>query len=70
MKQVRVKGQHRVSVKDRKANWSEAVLEIRYRRLRVLLPIGKQEQYPPLILTVIYAQERTIPEDGTRSIGS
>ncbi len=37
---------------------SHAVLEIRYRRLVVLPPIGKQKNYPPLVLTVIYAQER------------
>ena len=61
MKQVRVKGLHRVSVKDRKGNWSEAVLQIKYRRLRVLPPIGKQKQYPALTLTVIYAQEQTTP---------
>jgi transposase-like protein len=52
-KPVRVKGLHRVSVKDRKGNWSEAVLQIKYRRWRVLPPIGKQKQYPALTLTVI-----------------
>jgi hypothetical protein len=61
MKQVRVKGLHRVSVKDRKGNWSEAVLAIKYRRLRLLPPVAKQKQYPPLTLTVIYAQEQTVP---------
>src|SRR4051794_32740016 len=57
MKQVRVKGLHRVWVKDRKGNWSEAVLEIKYRRLRVLPPVAKQKQCPALLLTVIWAQE-------------
>src|SRR4051794_189762 len=66
MKQVRVKGLHRVSVKDRKGNWSEAVLQIKYRRLRVLPPLGKQKQYPALTLTVIYAQEQTTPADRDR----
>ena len=66
MKQVRVKGLHRVSVKDRKGHWSEAVLEIKYRRLQVLPPIGKQKQYPALLLTVIGAQEQTIPEGRDR----
>jgi hypothetical protein len=61
MKQVRVKGLHRLSVKDKKGNWSEAVLEIKYRRWRVLPPVAKQKQYPPLTLTVIYAQEQTAP---------
>jgi Transposase DNA-binding/Transposase DDE domain len=66
MKQVRVKGLHRICVKDRKGNWSEAVLAIKYRRLRVLPPVAKQKQYPPLILTVIYAQEQTVPEGRDR----
>jgi len=61
MQQVRVKGLHRLSVKDRRGNWSEAVLAIKYRRLRVLPPVAKQKQYPPLTLTVIYAQEQTVP---------
>jgi hypothetical protein len=44
-----------------KGNWSEAVLAIKYRRLRVLPPVAKQRQYPPLTLTVIYTQEQTVP---------
>jgi hypothetical protein len=66
MKQVRVKGLHRVSVKDRKGNWSEAVLEIKYRRVRVLPPVAKQKQYPALRLTVLWAQEKTTPEGRDR----
>jgi Transposase DNA-binding len=69
MKQVRVKGLHRVWVKDRKGNWSEAVLEIRYRRLRVRPPVAKQKQYPALLLTVIWAQEQTTPEGRDRIDG-
>jgi Transposase DNA-binding len=61
MKQVRVKGLHRVSVKDRQGNWSEAILQIKYRRLRVRPPLGKQKRYPALTLTVIHAQEQTMP---------
>ena len=66
MKQVRVKGLHRVSVKDRKGNWSEAVLEVKYRRLRILPPVAKQKQYPALQLTVLSAQERATPEGRDR----
>lgn len=61
MKHVRVKGRHRVWVKDRKGDWTEAILGIKYHRLQVLPPIGKHKQYPALTLTVIYAQEQTIP---------
>src|SRR3982750_1689382 len=66
MKQVRVKELHRVPVKDRKGNWSEAVLEIKYRRLRVLPPVAKQKQYPALTLTVIHAQEQEMPTERDR----
>jgi len=57
-----VKGLHRVDVRDKKGNLSQAVLEIRYRRIHVLPPIGKQKQYPELTLTVIQAQERGTPK--------
>ena len=61
MAEVRVQGLHRIQIRDRKGNPSEAVLEIRYRRIRVLPPIGKSKQYPELMLTVIHAQERGVP---------
>lgn len=61
MDEVRVKGLHRIEVRDQKGNVSEAVLEIRYRRIRVLPPIGKQNRYPALSLTVIHAHERETP---------
>lgn len=61
MAEVRVQGLHRIEVRDKKGNASEAVLEIRYRRIRVLPPINKSKQYPELLLTVIHAQERGAP---------
>ena len=61
MKQVRVHGLHRIQVRDRKGELSEAVLEIRYCRLVVCPPIGKQKQYPQLDLTVIHGMERGTP---------
>jgi hypothetical protein len=57
MEEVRVQGLHRVRVRDRKANPSEVVLEIRYRRIRVLPPVNNSKRYPELLLTVIHAQE-------------
>jgi hypothetical protein len=62
MAEVRVQGLHRIQVRDRNGNASEAVLEIRYRRIRVLPPINKSKQYPELSLTVIHAQERGAPK--------
>jgi hypothetical protein len=66
MRAVRVNGLHRIAVLDRKGNTSQAVLELRYRRIRVLPPIGKQHRYPGLTLTVLYARERGTPQGRER----
>lgn len=62
MREVHVKGLHRVEVRDKKGTVSEAVLELRYRRIRVLAPVAKQKIYPPLMLTVLHATERNPPK--------
>ena len=62
MREVRVQGLHRVEVRNKKGDVSEAVLELRYRRIRVLPPIAKQKQYPALMLTVLHATERDPPK--------
>lgn len=62
MKQTRVSGVHRIQIRDKKGNSSEAILELRFRRIRILPPVAKQKQYPRLTLTVIYAQERGNPQ--------
>jgi hypothetical protein len=62
MEEVRCKGLHRIEVFDRHGKLSQAVLELRFRRVRVLPPIGKQSRYPQLDLTVLHATERGIPK--------
>ena len=59
---MKVQGLHRVDVRSKKGNVSQAVLELRYRRIRVLPPIGKQKLYPALTLTVLHATERNPPK--------
>jgi len=66
MKRAKVRGQHRLEVRDAAANPDVAVLEIKYERIRLLPPIGKQKQYPSLELTVIHAQERGKPKNRKR----
>ena len=66
MDEVAVKGLHRIEVRDRNGDPDEAVLEIRYRKIRVLPPIGKQNRYPALTLTVIHAEERGTPKNRKR----
>ena len=63
MAEVAVKGQHRIEVQDDHGNPSEAILDLKYRRIRVLPPIGKQKRYPALTLTVLHAQERGVPKN-------
>lgn len=63
MQDVRVQGLHRVEFRDKRGAMCEAVLELKYRRIRVLPPIGKQKLYPELVLTVLHAQERDAPPD-------
>ena len=66
MREARVKGLHRIEVRDKKGHSTEAILELKYRKIRVLPPIGKQRRYPELLLTVIFAQERGTPRGRDR----
>lgn len=63
MNEVHCKGLHRVEVQNRYGEMSEAVLELKFRKIRVLPPIGKQSRYPELELTVLHAIERGKPRD-------
>jgi hypothetical protein len=64
--EIKVHGVHRVEVRDKKGDVSEAVLELRYRSIRVLAPISKQKLYPALMLTVLHATERDPPKGRDR----
>lgn len=66
MAEVRLKGIHRIAVRDRQGNPTEAILELRYLRVQLLPPVGKQKEYSPIELTVIYAQERGTPTNRDR----
>jgi hypothetical protein len=66
MRDSKVKALHRVEVRDAKGTVSLATVEVKYRRLQVHPPIGKQKQYPALMLTVIHAQERAAPSGRER----
>ncbi len=63
MRETRLKGVHRVEVRDGKGRAGTTLVELRYRRIRVLPPVGKQKRYPALTLTVIHATERGKPAD-------
>ncbi|MCK1562407.1 IS4 family transposase [Bradyrhizobium sp. 173] len=57
-----VKGLHYIDVRDDKGEMTKAALEIKFKRIAVLPPIGTQNRYPALDLTVIHASERGAPK--------
>lgn len=54
-----VTGRHMVEI----ADGVTARLAVKYKRIRVLPPIGKQKRYPALDLTIVHAQEQDAPEN-------
>lgn len=66
MAETRCKGLQRVEVRDRHGDLARATLELKFRRIKVLPPIGKQNRYPSLDLTVLHATERGKPQGRDR----
>ncbi|WP_451995163.1 IS4 family transposase [Azospirillum argentinense] len=66
MDEVAVQGVHAVAVRDGKGHLDTAKVELTYRSLRILPPVGKQKRYPALSLTVLRARERDAPADRPR----
>jgi hypothetical protein len=61
LRRIKVKASHRVEVRDAKGAVPETTVRVKYHRLRIHPPAGKQKNYPPLMLTVIHAQEACVP---------
>jgi hypothetical protein len=61
MQEAPVQGAHRVELGDEDGNRFMAVLDVKYRHIHVLPPIGKQQHYRALDLTVIHATEHGAP---------
>ncbi len=61
MEEQPVKAVHRIEVQDNKGRPSIAALDIKYHRLQVCPPIGKEKRYGNLTLTAIHATERDTP---------
>lgn len=66
MARVPVAGQHRIEVTAEDGSVTEVVLKLRYKRVHILPPIGKQKRYPALDLTVIHAREARKPRGRDR----
>jgi hypothetical protein len=56
-----VRGEHEVEVRDDRGQVTTARVRLRFCRMTVCPPVGKQNKYPPLPLTVIHADERGTP---------
>jgi hypothetical protein len=67
MEEVQVRGLHHVELRDENGEASRAALELKFKRIIVQPPIGKQTRYPPLRLTILHAIERNCPR-GRRPI--
>jgi Transposase DNA-binding len=61
MRDVETAGQHVIEVRDEAEEVVKVTLDIRFKRIRILPPIGKQKRYPTLDLTVIHAVEPNPP---------
>jgi hypothetical protein len=66
MARVPVAGQHRIEVTAEDGSVSEAVVKLRYKRVHILPPIGKQKRCPALDLTLIHAREARKPRGRDR----
>ena len=67
MEETSVRGLHHIEFRNDRGEMTKAALEIKFKRINVLPPIGKQKRYPGLKLTVIHASERGAPR-GRRPI--
>lgn len=61
MARVTITGQHRIEVTLEDGGITQAALKLRYKRLHILPPIGKQKCYPAFDLTFIHAREARKP---------
>jgi hypothetical protein len=62
MKSSPIQGHHSVSLRDKVGNVNKIKLAVQYRQVHLLPPIGKQNQYPGLTITVLHATEVKPPE--------
>lgn len=60
------RGNHSLEVMDRRGRTECIELDVRFRRMVVRPPIGKQGKYPAMTLSVIHAREKKRPKDRER----
>ncbi|WZO99342.1 IS4 family transposase [Isosphaeraceae bacterium EP7] len=62
MEERRAQGVHRIEVRDSQGKPSAATLVVKYQKIRLQPPLGKEKRYSELELTVIHATERGTPD--------
>lgn len=62
MEATTLKGLHHIETRTDDGEVAKVALEIRFKRVTVQPPIGKQKRYPALDLAIIHATERGAPE--------
>jgi hypothetical protein len=62
MSRAEVRGLHPIQIRNNRGETTTAVLEMRFRRIVVRPPRGKEKRYPELVLTAIYAREKGKPK--------
>jgi Transposase DNA-binding/Transposase Tn5 dimerisation domain len=62
MQRQPIQGDHEIEVRDNQRQISTVTVHLRFCRMMVHPPVGKQKHYPALSLTVIHAYERGMPK--------
>ena len=66
LKRSELRGRHLIEVRNRRGKLEKASLELRFQRILIHPPKGKQKNYPELILTAIHAKEIKAPKGRER----
>jgi hypothetical protein len=60
---TKIKGLHSIELRDKKGKKVNVLLEVKYKKLKILPPKAKKTRYPEVSLTVIHAMERNQPKN-------
>jgi hypothetical protein len=66
LKRSELRGLHLIEVRNKRGELEKASLELRFQRILIHPPAGKQKNYPELVLTAIHARETKAPKGRER----
>jgi hypothetical protein len=66
LKCSKLRGLHLIEVRNKRGEIEKATLELRFQRILIYPPQGKQKNYPELVLTAIHAREPKAPKGRER----